>query len=62
MEKSQINQAFENSKVRYAELGNADEEAVKQLDKFSNSLHCWQTDDVTRFEKGDGVLTGGILL
>ncbi len=60
MNNSQINQAFEYAKVRYAELGIDVEKAVNQLDKLSISLHCWQADDVTGFESGDGVLTGGI--
>jgi len=60
MKDLQINQAFEYAKVRYAELGIDVEKAVDLLDKLSISLHCWQADDVTGFENGDGVLTGGI--
>ncbi|HWS00597.1 MAG TPA: L-rhamnose isomerase [Prolixibacteraceae bacterium] len=60
MKEAQINQAFEFAKARYAELGIDVEKAVEQLDKLSISLHCWQADDVTGFESGDGELTGGI--
>ena len=60
MKDTQINQAFEYAKARYAELGIDVESAVRQLDKLSISLHCWQADDVTGFENGDGELTGGI--
>jgi len=60
MKDSQIKQAFEYAKARYADLGIDVEKAVEQLDKLSISLHCWQADDVTGFENGDGVLTGGI--
>ena len=60
MKESQINQAFEYAKARYADLGIDVEKAVEQLDKLSISLHCWQADDVAGFENGDGELTGGI--
>ena len=60
MKEQQIIQAFEYAKARYADLGINVEEAVAQLDKLSISLHCWQADDVTGFENGDGELTGGI--
>ena len=54
MKEQQIIQAFDYAKARYAELGIDVESAVKQLDKLSISLHCWQADDVTGFENGDG--------
>lgn len=60
MKELQINQAFENAKVRYSELGIDVENAIESLDKLPISLHCWQADDVTGFETGDGELTGGI--
>ena len=60
MKDNQITQAFEYAKARYADLGINVEDAVKQLDKISISLHCWQADDVKGFETIDGDLTGGI--
>jgi len=60
MNEQQINQAYEYAKARYADLGINTDEALKQLDKLSISLHCWQTDDVTGCENPDGDLTGGI--
>jgi L-rhamnose isomerase len=60
MKDAQITQAFENAKARYADLGIDVEKAIKQLEKLPISLHCWQADDVTGFENGDGELTGGI--
>ena len=60
MKESQIIQAFENAKLRYADFGIDVENAIEQLNKLSISLHCWQADDVTGFENGDGELTGGI--
>jgi L-rhamnose isomerase len=60
MKDLQINQAFEYAKARYADLGIDVEKALVQLDKLPISLHCWQADDVSGFENGDGELTGGI--
>lgn len=60
MRNQQITQAFESAKARYAALGIDVEHAINQLDKLPISLHCWQADDVTGFENGDGELTGGI--
>ncbi len=60
MKETQIIRAFEYAKERYADLGIDVENALDKLDKLSISLHCWQADDVTGFENGDGELTGGI--
>ena len=60
MKEQQITQAFEYAKARYTDLGIDVEKAITELDKLSISLHCWQADDVTGFENGDGELTGGI--
>jgi L-rhamnose isomerase len=60
MKEQQIQQSFDIAKARYAELGVDVEKAISELDKLPISLHCWQTDDVTGFEKADAMLTGGI--
>jgi L-rhamnose isomerase len=60
MKDLQIKQAFELAKNRYAGLGIDVEKALEQLYKLQISLHCWQADDVSGFEKADGELTGGI--
>ena len=60
MKETQIIRAFEYAKERYSDLGIDVENALDKLDKLSISLHCWQADDVTGFENGDGELTGGI--
>jgi L-rhamnose isomerase len=60
MKDQQITQAFESAKARYAAFGIDVENAINQLDKLPISLHCWQADDVTGFENGNGELTGGI--
>lgn len=60
MKEIQVNEAYEFAKKRYTEFGIDVENAIEQLSKLSISLHCWQADDVTGFENGDGELTGGI--
>ncbi len=60
MKNQQITQAYEFAKARYAAFGIDVENAINQLDKLPISLHCWQADDVTGFENGNGELTGGI--
>ena len=55
-----VKQAFEIAKERYAAIGVNVEDALKNMQKISLSLHCWQADDVTGFENPDGSLSGGI--
>ncbi len=52
-------QAFALAKERYAELGVDVDAAMKKLDSFPISLHCWQADDVGGFETADAGLSGG---
>lgn len=51
--------AYDFAKERYAALGVDTEAAIKSLQDFSMSVHCWQGDDVRGFCDG-GQLTGGI--
>ena len=51
--------SYQEAKKKYAALGVDTEKAIKSLAKVSISMHCWQGDDVTGFEKA-GALTGGI--
>lgn len=55
-----VKQAFEIAKERYAAIGVNVEDALKNMQRISLSLHCWQADDVTGFENPDGSLSGGI--
>ena len=57
---STITQAYAAAKERYAEAGVDTDKAMDALQKISLSLHCWQADDVTGFEKQAGALSGGI--
>nr|VUD34369.1 L-rhamnose isomerase [Raoultella sp. NCTC 9187] len=57
---TQLEQAWEIAKQRYAAAGVDVEEALRQLDRLPVSMHCWQGDDVAGFENPEGSLTGGI--
>jgi L-rhamnose isomerase len=51
--------AYALAREQYAGLGVDTEEALKTLAEIPVSLHCWQGDDVTGFERA-GSLDGGI--
>lgn len=55
-----VKQAFELATARYAAVGVDVYEALSKMQKISLSLHCWQADDVTGFEKSGDELSGGI--
>lgn len=57
---TQLEQARELAKQRFAAVGIDVEEALRQLDRLPVSMHCWQGDDVSGFENPEGSLTGGI--
>ncbi|MWL74299.1 L-rhamnose isomerase, partial [Escherichia coli] len=57
---TQLEQAWELAKQRFAAVGVDVEEALRQLDRLPVSMHCWQGDDVAGFENPGGALTGGI--
>ena len=57
---NQLQKAYEIAAERYAAAGVDTEKAIEQLRQLSLSLHCWQADDVTGFERPDGTLSGGI--
>ena len=59
MKESQILQAYQIARERYAALGVDTDKALAELQKQQISLHCWQTDDVVGFERADA-LSGGI--
>jgi L-rhamnose isomerase len=55
---TQLEQAWELAKQRFAAVGVDVEEALSQLDRLPVSMHCWQGDDVAGFENPGGSLTG----
>jgi L-rhamnose isomerase len=57
---SRIQSAYDLAKERYSELGVDTDVALRQLEKVSISLHCWQGDDVGGFENPGGELGGGL--
>lgn len=57
-----IFQCYQTAKERYAELGVDTEQALILLAKKPFSIHCWQADDVSGFEKDNAMLEGGGIL
>jgi L-rhamnose isomerase len=55
-----IQNAYDLAKERYAALSVDAEAALARLEKVAISLHCWQGDDVGGFENPGGELSGGI--
>ena len=51
--------AYQLAKEKYAAIGVDAEKAIKTLQDFSISMHCWQGDDVLGFDSKEG-LSGGI--
>jgi L-rhamnose isomerase len=51
---------YEKAKSEYQKWGIDVDGAVKKCASIPVSLHCWQGDDVTGFEKSAGPLSGGI--
>ena len=58
----QIEQGYLRANEIYGGLGVDTDAAIEKLRKFSVSLHCWQGDDVTGFEKGGQSAGGGTLV
>lgn len=54
-----IEKSYDVAKEQYAELGVDTEAAIQKLSQISISLHCWQADDVSGFEKPAAELSGG---
>ncbi|GHT72747.1 L-rhamnose isomerase [Bacteroidia bacterium] len=60
MKKESIQKSFEIAKDRYAAVGVDVEKALNKLQEIAISIHCWQADDVTGFEKLENLGGGGI--
>ena len=59
-ETRQIEEAYELARNLYGQWGVDTEEALSRLESVRISLHCWQGDDVSGFERASDQLTGGI--
>jgi L-rhamnose isomerase len=55
-----IQEAYQNAREQFGSSGVDTEKAIDCLSRIPISLHCWQGDDVTGFERSSE-LTGGIL-
>ena len=54
-----IKERYEDAKVMYAGVGVDVDNAIEDAGKIAVSMHCWQGDDVTGFDR-KGPLSGGI--
>ncbi len=55
-----LQQAYDLAKERYAALGVDTDQALAQLGQVALSLHCWQGDDVQGFERTGDEIGGGL--
>ncbi|MDL2309635.1 L-rhamnose isomerase [Parabacteroides sp. OttesenSCG-928-B22] len=55
-----VEKSYEIAKERYQAIGVNVEDALEKLQKIAVSIHCWQSDDVTGFEKLENLGGGGI--
>jgi L-rhamnose isomerase len=53
---TRIEKAYEIAREEYFEIGVDTEQVLDRLHGVSISIHCWQTDDVSGFEKSDASL------
>jgi L-rhamnose isomerase len=56
-----IEKAYELAKPAYATFGINTDKAIRAALDIPVSIQCWQGDDVSGFEGGDGISGGGIL-
>jgi L-rhamnose isomerase len=57
---ARIDRAYREAKERYAEVGVDTERALEALSRVSLSIHCWQGDDVSGFERAGSAPGGGL--
>ncbi|MDR2425271.1 MAG: L-rhamnose isomerase [Prevotellaceae bacterium] len=55
-----VQKMYEIAKERYAAVGVDTDQTLEKLQNISLSIHCWQADDVTGFEKLENLGGGGI--
>ena len=60
MEQERIRKSYDDAREQYGEFGVDTEAVLARMAEIQISIHCWQGDDVSGFERG-GPLTGGIL-
>jgi L-rhamnose isomerase len=59
MAETNLTQAYQIARERYAGFGVDTDAALKTLETIPISMHCWQGDDVGGFEKVGAQLSGG---
>src|SRR5437867_12821395 len=58
--RTHLNRFYTVARERFTALGVDVDRALKTLARIPISLHCWQGDDVSGFENGGSMLSGGI--
>lgn len=59
MSTKEIIEAYQMAKEQYAKWGVDTDLAMRNLGQVTLSIHCWQGDDVSGFEKPEAQLSGG---
>jgi len=60
LEEKRILEGYERAREQYAKWGVDTDQVLQRLKCVSISIHCWQGDDVSGFERATEGLTGGI--
>lgn len=60
LDEKQIHESYARAREQYAKWGVDTEQVLQRLKTVPISVHCWQGDDVTGFERATEGLTGGI--
>jgi L-rhamnose isomerase len=60
LEEKRIEEAYARAKDLYAQWGVDTDEVLERVTNVPISIHCWQGDDVSGFERSTEGLTGGI--
>ena len=55
-----LHSSYALAKEQYAALGVDTDKAIERIQEIAISVHCWQGDDVSGFERAGQELTGGI--
>ncbi|MFA4925469.1 MAG: L-rhamnose isomerase [Candidatus Aminicenantales bacterium] len=58
MDQTSVERKYNEAKDQLAEIGVNTDQALKQLQSYQLSIHCWQGDDVRGFEQSSSELTG----
>ena len=61
VDRNLVEESYAIAKKVYAGFGVDTDAVIKDMKNFRLSLHCWQGDDCSGFEKGDSINSGGLV-